>query len=90
MKHLGDVDENIFALSIDRCGKFLEFFMVPKSELVGPKIEIISSFLDTKSIEVAQKEAIESLFGRYSWEVQNMRSSNSSNYIQVKIWTRRQ
>ena len=48
---------------------FLEFFIVSESELDGSKMEIISSFLDTKSIDVAQKEAIISLFGRYSWEV---------------------
>ena len=43
--------------------------MVSGSELDGSKMEIISSFLDTKSIDIAQKEAIISLFGRYSWEV---------------------
>lgn len=43
--------------------------MVSESELDGSKMEIISSFLDTKSIDVAQKEAIISLFGRYSWGV---------------------
>ncbi len=32
-------------------------------------MEIISSFLNTKSIDVAQKEAIISLFGRYNWGV---------------------
>ena len=49
---------------------FLEFFLLSESELDGSKMEIISSFLDTKSIDVAQNEAIISLFGRrYSWGV---------------------
>jgi hypothetical protein len=70
VQHLVEVDESIFAaFVIDKSGNISEVFIAPGSEFDRTKIEKIISFLNIKSISVAEKDAVESLLGRHKWDV---------------------
>lgn len=70
VRHLVDIDENIFAVFvIDPAGNISELFIAPNSELDRSKIEKIRSLLDIKSATISEKEDAESLIGRHKWDV---------------------
>lgn len=67
VKHLVDIDENIFAtFVIDPSGEISELFIAPDSDLDRSKIR---SALDIKSATISEREVTESLIGRHKWDV---------------------
>jgi hypothetical protein len=70
IRHLVDIDENIFAVFvIDPAGNISELFIAPNSELDRSKIEKIRSLLNIKSVTISEKEDAESLIGHHKWDV---------------------
>lgn len=70
VRHLVDVDENIFAVFvIGQAGSISELYIASNSELDKSKIERITSILDIKPATISEKEDAESLIGRHKWDV---------------------